>query len=105
MLKKFQLESGLSMTQVYPNPQRVSSQDRPINLASAVRVSIDTALQSCEVRKSVKMVTRAQELMGASCGSTGVTAGGGRQLQALVVAFIDGTWLGSLEGGHGSVNP
>jgi hypothetical protein len=54
--------SGLSTTWVYPNPQRVSSQDRPINLASAVRVSIDTAVQSCEVRKSVGMVTRAQRV-------------------------------------------
>ena len=36
-------------------------QDQPINLASAVRVSIDTAVQTCEVRKSVGMA-RAHEL-------------------------------------------
>jgi len=48
--------------QQYPNPQRISFQDQPINLASAVRVSIDTAMQSCEVRKSVGMVIRAHEL-------------------------------------------
>ena len=44
-------------------PQHVSSQDQQINLASAVRVSIDTAVQSCEVRKSAGMVTRVHELM------------------------------------------
>jgi hypothetical protein len=47
--------------------------------------------------------------MGASRGSTAVVASGHsnshRQLQALVVTFIDRTWLGSLEGGCGSVNP
>ena len=47
--------------------------------------------------------------MGASRGSTAVAASGHggsrRQLQALVVAFVDRTWLGSLEGGRGSVNP
>jgi hypothetical protein len=46
----------------YPNPQRISSQDQPINLASTVQVSIDTAVQSCEVRKSVGMITRVHEL-------------------------------------------
>ena len=74
-----------------------------------MRASIDTAVQTCEVRKSVGMA-RAHELTSftvelvlrvlavvASCGCW--------QLQSLVVAFDDHTWLGSLEGGCSSVNP
>jgi hypothetical protein len=40
---------GFRKTRGYPTCSRVSSQNQPINLASAVRVSIDTAVQSCEV--------------------------------------------------------
>jgi hypothetical protein len=40
---------------------RVSSQSQPINLASAVRVSIDTAVQSCEVISLVNAVTGVYE--------------------------------------------